>query len=109
MVVFRANLNAESQGRLQVTRLYESADDGVKDMFSFLIARDTMHQNQWMTAIEELEQHRCRSFYVPKEKYDSEPQPMGQIPALNPAPSYVHNTPPMRVREENQPACCIGL
>ena len=25
-------------------------------MLSFLIARDTMHQNQWMAAIEELEQ-----------------------------------------------------
>jgi Mn-containing catalase len=54
---FRANLNAESQGRLQVVRLYESTNDhGVRDMLSFLIARDTMHQNQWMAAIEELEQ-----------------------------------------------------
>lgn len=53
---FRANLNAESQGRLQVVRLYESTtDQGVRDMLSFLIARDTMHQNQWMAAIEELE------------------------------------------------------
>ena len=33
---FRANLNAESQGRLQVARLYEMTDDkGVKDMLSF--------------------------------------------------------------------------
>jgi Mn-containing catalase len=55
---FRANLNAESQGRLQVVRLYESTSDpGVRDMLSFLIARDTMHQNQWMAAIEELEQN----------------------------------------------------
>ncbi|MCA1038683.1 manganese catalase family protein [Bacillus infantis] len=54
---FRANLNAESQGRLQVVRLYEIADDpGVKDMLSFLIARDTAHQNQWIAAISELEQ-----------------------------------------------------
>lgn len=53
---FRANLNAESQGRLQVCRLYEmTTDRGVRDMLSFLIARDTMHQNQWMAAIEELE------------------------------------------------------
>ncbi|WP_166239590.1 manganese catalase family protein [Paenibacillus turpanensis] len=53
---FRANLNAESQGRLQVVRLYEQTTDrGVRDMLSFLIARDTMHQNQWMAAIEELE------------------------------------------------------
>lgn len=54
---FRANLNAESQGRLQVVRLYEMTDDyGVRDMLSFLIARDTMHQNQWLAAIAELEE-----------------------------------------------------
>lgn len=53
---FRANVNAESQGRLQVARLYSMTDDrGVKDLFSFLIARDTMHQNQWLAAIKEME------------------------------------------------------
>ena len=53
---FRHNLTAESQGRLQVCRLYEMTDDaGVRDMLSFLIARDTMHQNQWIAAIAELE------------------------------------------------------
>ncbi|UQZ36828.1 manganese catalase [Paenibacillus sp. PK3_47] len=53
---FRANLNAESQGRLQVARLYEMTNDrGVKDMLSWLLARDTMHQNQWMAAICDLE------------------------------------------------------
>ncbi|SET33859.1 Mn-containing catalase [Salinibacillus kushneri] len=53
---FRANLNAESQGRLQVVRLYEIAEDpGVKDTLSFLIARDRAHQNQWKEAIYELE------------------------------------------------------
>ncbi|CAM4492822.1 manganese catalase family protein [Paenibacillus tarimensis] len=54
---FRANLNAESQGRLQVVRLYEETSDrGVRDMLSWLIARDTMHQNQWAAAIAELEE-----------------------------------------------------
>jgi len=54
---FRSNLTKESQGRLQAVRLYEMTDDrGVKDMLSFLIARDTMHQNQWAAAIYELEQ-----------------------------------------------------
>jgi Mn-containing catalase len=54
---FRHNLTAESQGRLQVTRLYAMTDDmGVRDMLSFLIARDTMHQNQWLAAIQELEE-----------------------------------------------------
>lgn len=53
---FRANVNAESQGRLQVARLYSMTDDkGVKDMLSFLLARDTMHQNQWIAAVKELE------------------------------------------------------
>ena len=55
MADFRANLNAESQGRLQAVRLYEMTDDrGVKDMLSYLIARDTQHQNQWIAALEEL-------------------------------------------------------
>jgi Mn-containing catalase len=31
-----------------------TTDTGVRDMLSFLIARDTMHQNQWLAAIEEL-------------------------------------------------------
>ncbi|GAA0315936.1 manganese catalase family protein [Bacillus carboniphilus] len=54
---FRANLNAESQGRLQVVRLFEMSDDpGVRDTLSFLIARDKAHQNQWYAAICELEE-----------------------------------------------------
>jgi Mn-containing catalase len=52
---FRFNVTAESQGRLQVARLYQlTGDAGVRDMFSFLLARDNMHQNQWLAAIEEL-------------------------------------------------------
>ncbi|MFD1140569.1 manganese catalase family protein [Larkinella insperata] len=50
-----ANVMAESTGRLLATRLYELTDDaGMKDMLSFLIARDTMHQNQWLAVLEEL-------------------------------------------------------
>jgi len=53
---FRDNLSKESQGRLQAVRLWELTEDrGVKDMLSFLIARDSMHQNQWAAAIAELE------------------------------------------------------
>lgn len=53
---FRFNLTAESMGRLQVCRLYNLTNDpGVRDLLSFLIARDTMHQNQWLAAIDELE------------------------------------------------------
>lgn len=130
---FRANLNAESQGRLQVARLYEmTTDNGVRDMLSFLLARDTMHQNQWMAAIEELEQNQKpivpSTFPQELEKqevsysfmnfsagedsktgrwangqsmdgqasfeYVAQPEAMGQIPELTPAPPYVHGTPP---------------
>ena len=50
-----ANVMAESTGRLLATRLYSLTDDaGMKDMLSFLIARDTMHQNQWLAVLEEL-------------------------------------------------------
>jgi Mn-containing catalase len=50
-----ANVAAESTGRVLAVRLYNmTSDPGMKDMLSFLIARDTMHQNQWLAAIEEL-------------------------------------------------------
>ncbi|TKN20107.1 manganese catalase family protein [Enterococcus sp. VV15] len=55
---FRANLNAESQGRLQVARIYEMIDDrGVKDLLSVLLARDSYHQNLWASAVKELEEN----------------------------------------------------
>jgi Mn-containing catalase len=51
----RANVAAEAVGRTLAARLRELTDDpGMKDMLSFLIARDTMHQQQWLAAIEEL-------------------------------------------------------
>src|SRR3712207_1210174 len=50
-----ANVAAEATGRALATRLYGMTDDpGMRDMLSFLIARDTMHQQQWLAAIEEL-------------------------------------------------------
>ena len=50
-----ANVTAEASGRVLATRLWEATDDpGMKDMLSFLIARDTMHQQQWLAVIEEL-------------------------------------------------------
>lgn len=49
------NVAAESTGRVLACRLYEMTDDpGMKDMLSFLIARDTMHQQQWLAVLEEL-------------------------------------------------------
>jgi Mn-containing catalase len=50
-----ANVAAESTGRVLATRLYNLTEDrGMKEMLSYLIARDTMHQNQWLAALEEL-------------------------------------------------------
>lgn len=50
-----SNVTAESTGRMLAVSLYNMTDDkGMKDMLSFLVARDTMHQNQWLAAYEEL-------------------------------------------------------
>ncbi|WP_191084309.1 manganese catalase family protein [Roseococcus microcysteis] len=50
-----ANVTAESTGRVLAVRLFNAAKDpGMRDMLSFLIARDTMHQQQWLAVIEEL-------------------------------------------------------
>lgn len=66
MADFRWNLMAETQGNLQVSRLYEmTADTGVRDMLSFNLARDIMHQNQWQAAIEELQADGLHQFQVP--------------------------------------------
>lgn len=63
---FTANANAEMQGRLQVARLYHMTDDaGVRDLLSFLLARDTMHQNQWLAAAQELRDEGVEELPVP--------------------------------------------
>ena len=50
-----SNVTAESGGRALATRLYSLTEDkGMKDMLAFLIARDTMHQEQWLAVLEEL-------------------------------------------------------
>lgn len=50
-----ANVTAESTGRVLAVRLFNMTNDpGMRDMLAFLIARDTMHQNQWLAALEEL-------------------------------------------------------
>lgn len=68
---FRSNLHAESQGLMQAVRLYEMTDDrGVKDMLSFNIARDTMHQNQWIAAIEDLQSEGFEETVVPKVAHE---------------------------------------
>src|SRR3954466_3428031 len=51
----RANVAAEAIGRTLACRLLDLTDDpGMKDMLNFLIARDTMHQQQWLAVLEEL-------------------------------------------------------
>jgi Mn-containing catalase len=68
---FRSNLHAESQGLMQAVRMYEMTDDpGVKDHLSFMIARDTMHQNQWLAAIEDLQSEGFEEMVVPKIAYE---------------------------------------
>ncbi len=63
---FTANANAEMQGRVQVARLYHMTDDaGVRDLLSFLLARDTMHQNQWIAAAAELREEGIEDLPVP--------------------------------------------
>ena len=50
-----ANTTAEATGRALASGPYGMTDDpGMKDMLQFLIARDTMHQQQWMAVVEEL-------------------------------------------------------
>lgn len=63
---FTANANAEMQGRVQVARLYHMTDDhGVRDLLSFLLARDTMHQNMWLQAAAELRAEGAEDLPVP--------------------------------------------
>lgn len=50
-----ANVAAESPGRVLAVRLFNAAhDDGMKKMLHYMIARDTMHQQQWLSVLEEL-------------------------------------------------------
>src|ERR1700712_1947248 len=50
-----ANVAAESTGRLLAVRLFNAAHDkGMQDMWRFLIARDSMHQQQWLAIVDEL-------------------------------------------------------
>jgi Mn-containing catalase len=72
---FRANAAAEAQGRLQTARLYNMTDDpGVKAMLQFNLARDTVHQKQWLKAIEELESDGLEAPIVPDALFDEENQ-----------------------------------
>lgn len=72
---FTSNANAEMQGRLQVARLYNMTDDaGVRDLLAFLLARDTMHQNQWIAAARELQAEGVEKMPVPSNFPQSQEQ-----------------------------------
>jgi Mn-containing catalase len=72
---FRVNVAAESQGRLQTARLYNMTDDpGVKAMLKFNLARDTMHQLQWLAAIEQLKEDGLEDTVTPDSLLDEENQ-----------------------------------
>lgn len=68
------NVAAEATGRALAVRLYNATDDpGMKDMLEFNIARDTMHQQQWLAVLEELGPEHLpvpNSFPQAKEKGD---------------------------------------
>jgi len=68
MADFHSNANAEMQGRVQAARLYHMTEDkGVRDLLAFLIARDTMHQNQWLAAISDLRENGVEDIPVPNK------------------------------------------
>jgi Mn-containing catalase len=70
---FRVNAAAEAQGRLQTARLYNMTDDpGVRAMLQFNLARDTMHQRQWLAAIEDLKEEGLEDTVVPNALFDEE-------------------------------------
>src|SRR5690606_20752270 len=66
---------AEAQGRVQTARLYAMTDDpGVKEMLKFNLARDTVHQNLWLAAIEELKEDGLEGAIAPNALFDEENQ-----------------------------------
>lgn len=56
-----ANVTAEATGRTLATRLYNMTNDpGMKDMLSYLIARDSMHQQQWLAVLEDINSEQAQ-------------------------------------------------
>jgi len=70
---FRVNAAAEGQSKVQAARVYNMTDDpGVRQMLKFNLARDSMHQNQWLAAIEELKDEGLEYDPVPAGIIDEE-------------------------------------
>lgn len=74
----RSNLHAESQGRLQVARLYHmTQDESVRGTLRKMLARDRYHQYQWMAAIQELEEKNgvvVPASFPPEAEQESQPE-----------------------------------
>ncbi|KYG93064.1 manganese catalase family protein [Paenibacillus polymyxa] len=74
----RSNLHAESQGRLQVARLYHmTQDESVRATLRKMLARDRYHQYQWMAAIQELEEKNgvvVPASFPPEAEQESQPE-----------------------------------
>ncbi len=71
---FHLNVGAEAQSRLRLARLFHmTGDTGVKQLLRYLLARDTMHQNVWLAAIEELRADGIEHMPVPEAFPDAAP------------------------------------
>ncbi|UYO50999.1 manganese catalase family protein [Rhodopseudomonas palustris] len=89
------NVAAEATGRTLAVRLFNSTSDpGMRDMLHFMIARDTMHQQQWLAVIEELggtaalpipnsfdqrHEHQRFSYFMMGTSRDGTPPPEGRF------------------------------
>ena len=69
---FRANAAAEAQGRLQTARLYHMTDDNGVRTLRFNLARDTLHQNLWLKAMEELQADGLETTVAPNALFEEE-------------------------------------
>src|SRR3954466_12752477 len=93
------NVAAEATGRTLAVRLYNSTSDpGMQDMLSYLIARDSMHQQQWLAVIEELGGAKAlpipNSFDQSQEKTEFSYVYLGTAADGSPPPAGRFNTGP---------------
>jgi Mn-containing catalase len=96
---FHANATAEMQGIMQATRLYNMTDDpGVREMLRFNIARDTMHQNMWLAALEELRADGLETLPVPAQ------HPFDERTWITPTSSRTCPSTSSRPRDAGPPA-----
>ncbi|MFI6264828.1 manganese catalase family protein [Micromonospora sp. NPDC051006] len=101
---FQLNVTAEAQGRLQVARLFQMTDDpGVKQLLRFLLARDTMHQNLWLAAIEQLREDGLAQMPVPEAFPDGSPRAHAPEPLLPPGDPRLYGTPALEVDPVQSP------